>query len=212
MDLMESKLKSILFRSDCPPNLELGEYELGILEPERRDLISSHLAACAHCQFDLQQIRQFMALPAIGLEAAPGEVEEHLPFLERIKVIVVDLISPPEVFEQGMQLQPVFRGADENTTRVVEADEYVISLTAVADDSPQRKQDMIGDIIPLFDDKEDFGDWTANLWRSGKLLASAPIGADSHFIFEDIKLNDSAHELILSGPTVEIHLQNLHLS
>ena len=212
MDLIESKLKSILFRSDCPPNMELGEYDLGVIEPERRDQISSHLAACPHCQVDLQQIRQFMTLPAIGLEAALDAVEEHVPFLDRIKVIVVDLISTPEILAQGRPLQPVFRGVEENSTRVVEADEYVISLTAVADDSPQSKHDMIGDIIPLLDDEEDFRDWTANLWRSGKLLASAPVGADSHFIFENMELENMAHELILSGPVVEIHLQNLHMS
>jgi hypothetical protein len=192
--------------------LELGEYDLGVLDPNRRAQISTHLAACPHCQFDLQQIRQFMALPAIGVEAELAVVEEHVPFLERIKVIVVDLISAPEAFAQGPQFQPVFRGAAEDTTRVVEADEYVISLTAVADDSAQSKQDMIGDIIPLLDDEEDFHDWTANLWRSGELLATTPVGADSHFIFEDVALEGKAHELILSGPSVEIHLQNLLIS
>jgi len=43
MRSIEEKLKSILFRSDCPSNMDLGEYELGILDPPRRDEIASHL-------------------------------------------------------------------------------------------------------------------------------------------------------------------------
>jgi hypothetical protein len=211
MRSIEKKLQSILFRSDCPPNMDLGEYELGILETPRRDEIASHLATCPHCQADLAQIRQFMALPAIGLEAKLSDVEEQIPLLERIKVIVVNLATPPKSFEGSILPQPVFRGAEDDTTQVVEADEYVISLTTVGDQASSSKRDMIGDIIPLTDD-EDFYYWTANLWRSGKLLASTPVGADSHFIFEDVVLEDQAHELILSGPSVEIHLQNLQIA
>ncbi len=210
MKSLEDKLQAILFRSECPPNMELGEYELGILETPRRNEIASHLAACPHCQVDLHQIRQFMAISDVVVEAQAAQAEQ-VPLLERIKVVVVNLTSPSFGWQGAMSAQPVFRGAEENATRVVEADDYVISLTTVADKSTWPKQNMIGDILPLGDD-EDFVNWSANLWRSGELLASTQLEADSHFIFEDVQFEERAHELILSGPTVEIHLQNLHIA
>ena len=210
MHSFEDKLRTILFRSDCPPGLELGEYELGILEPARRNDVVSHLAVCPHCQADLRQMRQFMAMPVVDLEAEIARTPERTPLLERLKVVVVNLVTLPESLT-GAGPQPVFRGAEENDTRVIEADEYVISLTTMSDQAAWPKRNLIGDIIPLGDD-EDFENWTANLWHSGKLLASAQLGADSHFIFEQVQFEASAHELILSGPTVEIHLQNLQLA
>lgn len=212
MRSIENKLKSILFRSDCPSNMDLGEYELGILEPPKRDEIAVHLVACAHCQADLQQIRQFMALPAIGVEARLAEAAERVPLLERIKVIIVNLTSPPENVLGMGSLQPVFRGTETDKTQVVEADEYLISLTTVAEKGSNPKQQLIGNIIPLLDDTEQFENWTVDLWRTGELLATSAVGSDSYFVFDTVQIEDRAHELILSGPAVEIHLQNLHIS
>jgi hypothetical protein len=215
MRSIEKKLKSILYRSDCPSNMDLGEYELGILDPPRRDEIASHLVACLPCQNDLQEIRQFMAVPAVGIEAKLAQAEEKAPLLERIKVILVNLATPPEnIFGSG-SMQPVFRGADANTTQVIEADEYLVSLSTVGENGSGPIQQMIGDIMPLIDDIDDqqgFETWTADLWHSGQLLASTTVAADSHFIFEGIYTDNKAYELILSGPSVEIHLQNLHIS
>lgn len=210
MSPFENKLKTVLYRRECPPGLELGEYELGILDMARRNEIVSHLAMCPHCQADLGQMRQFMAMPAVDLEAAIARPQQRTPLLERIKVVVVNLVTLPESLT-GTMPQPVFRGSEENDTRVIEADEYVISLSTVTDQATWPKRNMIGNIIPLGED-EDFADWSANLWRSGKLLASAKVAADSHFVFADVQFEASAHELILSGPSVEIHLQNLQLA
>lgn len=215
MRSIEEKLKSILFRSDCPSNMDLGEYELGILDPPRRDEIASHLVACPYCQFDLQEIRQFMAVPAVGVEARLANAEEKMPLLERIKVIIVNLTTPPESLYGSGAMQPVFRGAEADTTQVVEADEYLVSLSTVGENGSGPVQQIIGDIMPLVDDIDDqdgFGTWTADLWRSGQLLASTTVAADSHFTFEGIQTDNKAYELILSGPSVEIHLQNLHIS
>lgn len=213
MDRIENKLKTILFRSYCPSKMDLGEFELGLLSPQRENEIGAHLVSCPHCQADIVQMRQFMALPAIGIEKAAVVTEQKSPMLERIKVIVVDLLSPPAGMQSPAALQPVFRGAEsETTTRVIEADAYIVAITASSDKISKSKHAIIGDITPLFDDDETFQDWTAGLWRSGQLLASTEVGADSHFSFKQLQLDNPPHELILSGPTVEIHLQNLHIA
>ena len=46
MDMIEKYLKAILFRSDCPSKMDLGEYEMGFLSSQRRDEIASHLNDC----------------------------------------------------------------------------------------------------------------------------------------------------------------------
>ncbi len=213
MGSTETRLKAILFRSDCPSNMELGDYELGLLSSQRREELDSHMAVCPHCQADLVQMRQFMAIPAIGIESAKSDGEQKSPLLERIKVIFVDLLSPSAGMQRPASLQPVFRGAENNMrTRVIETDTYVISISAIEDKTSYPKQQIIGNVMPLSDDDETFQHWTASLWRSGALVTSTPLADDSYFIFEDVQPIEMPHELILSGPEVEIHLQNLQIA
>ena len=213
MDFPEDKLKAILFRSDCPSIMDLGEYELGLLSSQRREELDSHLAFCPHCLADLVQMRQFMALPAIGIESVKREVVQKSPLLERIKVIFVDLLTPPAGMQRPAALPTVLRGAENNMrTRVIQTDTYVISISAIEDETSFPKQQIIGNIMPLSDDVGTFQNWTASLWRSGALVTSAPLADDSYFMFEDVQSLEMPHELILSGPEVEIHLQNLQIA
>ena len=213
MDSTENRLKAILFRRDCPSKMDLGEYELGFLNSQRREELDSHMAVCPHCPADLVQMRQFMALPAIGIESVKREVEQTSPLLERIKVIFVDLLTPPATMQRAGSLQTVFRGAENNMrTRVIQMDTFVISLSTIEDKTSFPKQQIIGNVMPLFDDDEACQNWTASLWRSGALVTTTPLADDRYFIFEDIQSLEMPHELILSGPKVEIHLQNLQIA
>ena len=213
MDKLEKNLKAILFRSDCPSKMDLGEYEMGLLSSQRRDELASHLNECPQCQVDLVQMQHFMTLPAIGIETMRTRAEQRSPLLERIKVIVVDLLTPPAGIQGSLALQPVMRGAESETrTKVIQADAYIVALSAQDNKAPRPNGQIIGDITPLADDDESFQNWTADLWRSGQLLASTPVADDSHFIFEDVQFEEQPHDLILSGPTVEIHLQNLQMA
>jgi anti-sigma factor RsiW len=65
---------------------EIGAYILGALEPEERDAVAAHLAACPSCAAEHARLAGLPALlrPAEGLEipAAPPAVEERV--LDRI--------------------------------------------------------------------------------------------------------------------------------
>jgi anti-sigma factor RsiW len=65
---------------------ELGAYVLGALEPDERDAVAAHLAACPDCRAEYERIAGLPALlrPAEGLEipAAPPGLEERL--LDRV--------------------------------------------------------------------------------------------------------------------------------
>jgi anti-sigma factor RsiW len=65
---------------------ELGAYVLGALDPDERDVVAAHLAACPICAAEHARLSTLPAMlrPAEGLEipAAPAGVEERL--LDRI--------------------------------------------------------------------------------------------------------------------------------
>lgn len=214
MELIETALRSTLYRLDCPTDMELGEYELGLLEATDRGAeIASHSASCPRCLADLAQIRQYMALPLIEDNFVNSGQEENTPFLERVKIVVIDLLSPPRDALINARLQPALRGDQGNMeTHVFQVESYVIALSAVKNPASWQRQQIIGDISPLASNEEKFQQWSAYLWRDGKLLATTPVASDSHFIFDDVQFANRPHELILSGPRVEIHLQNLHMA
>ena len=80
----ERELRSSLYRFDCPDAHTLGEYQIGVLDPQESMRIAGHAAQCDECQADLRLLRQFLAEPI--------EVPETLG--ERARRIVATLFRP----------------------------------------------------------------------------------------------------------------------
>ena len=59
----ERELRSSLYRFDCPDAHTLGEYQIGVLDPQESMRIAGHAAQCDECQADLRLLRQFLAEP-----------------------------------------------------------------------------------------------------------------------------------------------------
>ena len=57
----ELSLLSKLYRWDCPPNQVLGEYQLGLLNPETTLAIKLHLRTCVGCSAELSTLGEFLA-------------------------------------------------------------------------------------------------------------------------------------------------------
>lgn len=70
---MEQGLKSRLYRWDCPPPQLLADYYARRVDTERVPAIEAHLAGCASCSAELEELRQFMAadLPVAAPPATP---------------------------------------------------------------------------------------------------------------------------------------------
>lgn len=76
------------------------------------------------------QMQHFMTLPAIGIETVRERAEQKTRLLERIKVIVVDLLTPPAGMQGSLAMQPVMRSAEsEMRTNVIQADAYIVALS-----------------------------------------------------------------------------------
>ena len=57
---LELSFLSKLYRWDCPPNQVLGEYHLGLLDPETALAVRFHLRACVSCVAELSILGEFL--------------------------------------------------------------------------------------------------------------------------------------------------------
>jgi hypothetical protein len=210
-DPTEKKLKAILFRYLCPTALELGESELGILEQPRQAEIAAHVEFCPHCQQDLVQIRRAMSLP-LADEDQRNQISDQLSRLsQRVKIYVIDLLKPPSGTLLPAPLQVAVRGqGEEMETRVYQLDSYIVALSIERDRTQLGKYNLVGDISAL-EAMEATGAWQAHLWQGGALRQTVSLQDAGDFVFMGVPASDQAYELIISGPTAEIHLQELQV-
>lgn len=73
----ELSLISKLYRWDCPPNQVLGEFQLGLLDPEVSLAVKFHLRTCVPCAVELSTLGEFLSGdPLLVEQAAPLFVSE----------------------------------------------------------------------------------------------------------------------------------------
>ncbi len=68
---LETRMKALLYRAACPEPLQLGEYELGLVEPAQAAILARHLETCPHCRAELTTLRDFQKREAVRPEADP---------------------------------------------------------------------------------------------------------------------------------------------
>lgn len=68
----ELSLISKLYRWDCPPGQVLGEFQLGLLNPETALAVKFHLQTCVSCSVELSTLSEF-------LSGDPMLVEQSVP-------------------------------------------------------------------------------------------------------------------------------------
>ncbi len=114
------RLQGRLFRFECPPSHQLGEYELGVVSPEQRTAIAAHVVECPLCTAELRTLRDFLAgdLVAGLADPAPGPVE-------RLRRVVATVLAPrPAGAYAGL------RGAAADTgTRTYQAGDVSVSVS-----------------------------------------------------------------------------------
>jgi len=73
----ELSLISKLYRWDCPPNQVLGEFQLGLLDPETSLAVRFHLRSCVPCTTELSTLGEFLSGdPMLAERPAPLFVPE----------------------------------------------------------------------------------------------------------------------------------------
>jgi len=200
---LQDRLTAQLYRLMCPPPRELGEFHLGLLPPAQASAVAQHLAKCPHCTRELAQLKDYLSELSPTLELGPLE-----QIKERLRVLVARLVSggvegsplgPPS-------LAPAFAGVrgEEEEPRCYQAEDVQIVIGIQEDAGQPGHKVFLGLVMGM----EPSG-VKAHLWQAERLVTTVEVDRLGNFVVPG--LAPGSYELILSGPEVEIHIQDLEV-
>jgi len=193
---VQSRLTAELYRVTCPSPTELGEYHLGVLTRDQAAAVARHLPECPHCSREVAQLSGYLGELAADIEFSP---------LDRIKVWVAELVSGTGVDRlRTPALAPALAGirGGEEGPRIYQAGEVQIAVE-IQDDATQPDRKMVLGLITGIELRE----LTGHLWLAGEHVAEAAVDDLGNLIIGD--LQPGSYLLILSGPDLEIQIQDL---
>ena len=203
LTVLQNRLTTRLYRITCPSPAELGDYHLDMLPDDQTATVAQHLAECPHCTRELAQLTDFLADLEPALE--PGPLTR---VRERARVLIARLAGGGR--EAGPLAQPAFapayagvRGESEEPY-LFQADDVQIAVEVQDDAERPGRKVILGLIMGI----EPTG-LEVHLWQSEQRIAVVPVDELSNFVFSNVA--PSNYELILSGPEVEIHMQELQV-
>lgn len=192
---LQGRLTAELYRIACPSPEELGEYQLKVLPRDHAAAVAGHLDGCPHCSREIAQLQDYLGELAPDLEFSP---------LERVKVLVAQLVGGGEGWGRSPALAPAYAGlrGAEAGPRLYQAGEAQIAIE-IQDDAQNPGRKMVLGLITGIDTRDLVG----RLWQAGQLVAEVPVDELGNLIIAN--LAPASFELILSGPGLEIHIQDL---
>lgn len=191
---MDDSFKTRLYRADCPEAAELGEYHLGLLAPERALAIKRHVADCPHCAGEVAQLQQYLADLAPDLETS---------LVERAKVWIARLLPPATADATTMGgLGFALRGEETAGPQLYEAGEAQLSLEVQPQPDSPGRYTLLGLLLGV----EPAG-LSAYLWQDEQRVGTAEVDEIGNFSLGS--LERGRYQLILSGPSLEIHVEEV---
>jgi hypothetical protein len=167
------------------------------------EAIERHLDRCPHCRREIAQLERYL------IELAPirelGPLEQAL---DRVQVLVARLISggPGGGLPGQLALAPTtagVRGDESEAPLVYQAGEAQVVLGVEQDTEQPDRKALLGLAIGL-DPAHAF---EAHLWQAGQRVATIAVDKLGNFVFS--ALLPGTYELILAGPDLEIHVQDI---
>jgi hypothetical protein len=196
---LQNRLTARIYRVACPSPATLGEYHLGILPPERAAAVAQHLEECGSCAREVAQLEDYLIELIPTLELTPLERAG-----EKVKVLVARLVGGEP--GDGMPGQPAYAGirGEDEASYLYEAEDIQIVI-GIQDDAtqPDRKA-TFGLVVGV-----EPGDVKAYLWQAERCIAIIPVDELGNFIIPDLK--PGSYELIVTGPQIEVHVQELRV-
>jgi hypothetical protein len=166
--LAELTLAGRLHRWDCPSAQQLADYHIGLAEHEAARAISQHLAECASCAAEIEQLRRWLAADEAPQPHASAPASSPQP-----RVPAPTHAPRRRTGEQIARLLPrqpalALRGAG-TAPLMAEADGVTILLDAQP--APGGQVRLIGQL--LADDQDAWAGALVELRQAGALLAMA---------------------------------------
>lgn len=197
---MQQALTTRLFRADCPPALELGEYQMGLLPVDQSLTIARHVSVCPHCAQEIAALQGFMAQPQP--DVAPSVLDT---VRSRLQVVVAELVSGARSAFAPPALAPAYAGlrGGGDDPLIYEANDVQLSIEVQNDGECPGHLAIFGLITGL----EDGQSAQIELWRDQQRLAGAAVDAIGNFTLGGLTPGD--YELFITNGTLDIHVQNL---
>ncbi len=196
---LERRLSAGLYRVECPASEVLGEYHLQLLPDDRATEIRQHVAGCGLCARELAELQGYLVTLRPDLEHDALQTAKA-----RVRVWIARLVGG--MSGPGLSLQPGTavagtRGAEEGA-RVYEAGGFQLSIEVQADAGHPSLRGLFG--LLLGPEPQEF---QAHLWQHGMRIASVPVDTAGNFSISS--LEPGSYDLILEGPSTEVHVQDL---
>jgi hypothetical protein len=183
----------------CPASEELGEYHLQLLPAGRADEIRHHVADCPLCARELAELEAYLADLAPDIEHGRLEAAQA-----HVRVWIARLVEGVTGAGPALAPAPAFaglRGQDEGP-QIYEAGDVQVSLEVQADAERRGRRSLLGLLIAA-----EAGEFRAHLWQHGTRVTSVPVDDTGNFVIAG--LDAGRYDLIVSGPQVEVHIQEL---
>jgi hypothetical protein len=197
MNRLQGRLTARLYHVTCPSPAALGEYHLGILPPERAAAVAHHLEECGSCAQEVAQLQDYSIDLIPTLELAPLEQAR-----ERVNVLVARLANGAP--GGGVPGQPTYGGVrrEDEASYLYEAADIQIVIEIRDDATQPDRKTVLGLVVGV-----DPGEVKAYLWQAEACIAIIPIDELGSFAIPN--LEPGSYELIVSGPQIEVHVQEL---
>lgn len=193
----ETQLLKMLYRADCPPSVELGEFQLGLLERVRSVWIGQHVADCPHCHRELAELTSFMSLVATQLPTA--EAEQPTGILAgataRLKVLVAQLFTPAP----GQAAWAVRGDETADAPQIFNVGDIQVSIETQADPTQPSQRSILG----LISGADTLG-WRAHVWQAGQFVVTVEVDEFGNFTVPPVAAGKT--QIILDGADFEVHI------
>lgn len=192
---IDDSLKAALYRITCPDSATLGNFYLGLLPKDKASVLSAHLAVCPHCMQEVSQLEAFLLETTVSPEPTPAE---------RIKVWIAKRL-PTGDQTGGLLGTPAFamRGGDTGPL-MYEAGDAQLSLEVQDDPEHPGRKSILGLVLGIETD-----DVEAKLLQKDQVITAVSLDPIGNFTITN--LQSGSYALILTGPTVEIHVSTLEI-
>jgi len=182
---LRDEVKSRVYRTSCPPALELGDYFLHLLPANQSLVVAQHVRECRHCAQELATLEKYLAQPVS---------EDNV--MGVITTLIARLVSG--------ESSPAFAGlrGEDDEPFIYQADNVQVVIEVQDDIEQMSRKILLGLVTGLESNK-----FTIQVSQEGQVIATSSVDEIGNFVISH--LIPGHYQLILSGANIEIHIQSL---
>lgn len=184
----QRSFRTVLRRFDCPCPQQIGEYELGLVDPEQRQQLAAHVVDCPRCTEELATMRAFLA-DRRDLEPRSS----RSPF-----VVIAELLAP-----RTQLAMAGFRGSEDDQDLAYRAGEVTITVGPGLG-SRVGRWSVVGLILSESGELEADDAAEIQLTQADDTVATTNVDDLGNFVFDDVRAGRYGLRLLLADRTIVV--------